>query len=259
MKLLRIELVSLPPNWIDQDWHNLLYAGLVVLSIFIERKYHPIQKFKEGKFDNALLNGAFVYRIVPFGITFGWIFWLVLGDFEFGFNGNIIDFRAYNSYAVGHYLIWLAVFAVWLRYGWNDPLRGLIYCGIVAALHEGVWFVVYYALNFQNFWIVSIYYSPLFALLLSFFLAYHYLLPDKDKLSKEQLGIVLSVFGGFMLLWGIAGFHITADNVTGITQYFSNIDVNLEEDQSWWVLALVLCAFKLRSNAKTVLKVPQEA
>jgi hypothetical protein len=151
-------------------------------------------------------------------------------------------------------LIWIAVFIVWLRYGYGNIIRGVIYCGLLASLHEAIWFIVYLISNPQNFSITAVYYSPLYALLLSFFVAYYYLLEPKDKLSKEHLYQILAFTGVFYLIWGLGTFPITADNVIGPTTLFNDLPTNIIENLSWLVMSVAFVSRKIGQPNKKVEK-----
>lgn len=256
----------MPEFWIVGNQRDLEVAAILIVAILLEYRYGLIRKFKE--------QFSFYYVIISFGVFLAWIGNTFGNDFSNYTGQNIIVFRIFGSSTVGHWLVWLSVFVVLARYcSIKDLISGWLIVGVFVAIHEGLWFLAYFVANPQNFYETLFYYSPFLLLLLVMIAAYGVLVPRTEykifpayvKPEKMTFGAKLEVWLRnlwrvmpkaeklpryriyrtvvfmviFNILWGLAGFPLTVDNITGPTAYYDSVAISLLEDLSWICPALV--------------------
>ncbi len=172
------------------------------------------------------------------------------------FNQNIIMLRSANvlltseqanALGTGHWLIWVAAFIVYFRYGAPfDFIKGVYAMAFFGALHEGMWYIVYVSYTGLG----SLYVNSPFLILISgmvfgYLLLFRkdhktYILPSENAcIPWKKLALILFGFALFYVLWYEAGFPITLDIMTGHTAYYSSPAVNLIENLSWLMPALL--------------------
>jgi hypothetical protein len=122
---------------------------------------------------------------------------------------------------------------------------GLLVAALGVAIHEALWMVGYYAFYAQYLsWgvfdnvIKDVFFS---AMLCMFFLTYlHY--PFKKIPLRAFKGPTI-IYAGFLLMWGLLGFHISTINnfsygrgIYGETQWWGDTETNGLEILSWVLL-----------------------
>lgn len=155
------------------------------------------------------------------------------------FDQNIVMLRVANLTSVfgtGHYMIWVAAFIVYLRFGAPfDFIRGIYAMAFFGALHE----LLFYATWVSLYGFSSLYMNSPFLILISGMLFGFLLLFRKEILSWKRITIIIGAMSMFYFLWGSAGFPVTLNIDTGHTIFFSNMSVNLIEDLSWLMPAFL--------------------
>ena len=155
-------------------------------------------------------------------------------------NGNPL--LAWYTFS-GHWLTWILIVAVVVRYGWKDIMKGIYAAAFVYATHEIVWFVgaaatyanpIYTGESFASGFLgimgsIAFSFIPLtmtlIAIMVSYFLAWR-VFP-----SRKEIAIVIWPF-----VWGLIAIatNLPSTLELGIeTSYFTNPWINAAEIMSW--------------------------
>jgi hypothetical protein len=182
----------------------------------------------------------------------GSLAWLLILAAYTNFSGNILLQRVATGWAApppehnfgsGHYLVWIALFVVYVRFGALDIVKGGLTMAFFGALHELFWYLSYFWVKPMSAPVVLYDYSPFLVLVASILFAYCYLfaLKKDSRAEKKRIVVLCLFFGAFYSMWVLAGFPITLDNITGRTVYYHDLVVNAIEDMSWDLAAVVYC------------------
>lgn len=212
---------------------------------YITRKYNLYQKFKDSKFFfETAANFTFYQWISITGIV---AFALVSGLFTNFFQTNLVALRvatgpiaspSLNYAGAGHFLTWVGLFIVFVRYGTLDLLRGTSTMLFYGSLHEALWYFAYLYVKPENVGDIFYYYLPFTAF--TYGALFTYLILFRNVIPKRKVLIAVAFMITFYTLWVGIGFPITIDNVTGNTVFYSNLNVNFIESWSWLGLAFLL-------------------
>lgn len=216
--------------WSPGNIHDILIAVGILAAIPIVAR---MRKLKWGFFMRRS------YAIFSAFFLVGFVAALVL--FTPGLlRENILLLRVFSTVGAsyGHWLSWLAIFIVFVRYGYRDVFRGAFVTGVLVALHEGLWYFSYFAAHTARVDAVVLYYYWPFLFLLAAMLAMYFI--NVRALPRTKLAEVLVVLVVYYILWLAAGFPLTLDNITGITPFYGSLVVNFIEDASWLIPALVM-------------------
>jgi len=187
-------------------------------------------------------------------------FWLSLYFFV-KFNTNLINLRVVNALVgtgvgTGHWFAWLAIAAIATRWGWDNAPAGFLTVGLYSALHEGFWYVFYYAIYPGQIALTWLFYLPFGYLVLCQSISYLLLSRNRKvderyaSIPKIPTRIFLMTIALFLvtdIMWAMAGFPVTVRLDTGPTPQFPDLSTNLIEDNSWVTPALPLI-FSEREN-----------
>ncbi len=187
---------------------------------------------------SAFLRKAYaIFSLFFFlGFIFGMIFFapgLYQGE-------NILLVRVFQNIHpnYGHWLTWLAVLLVYAKYGWKDVFKGSFTTGVLVAFHEWLWYISYFIVHTPAVdRLVLHYYFP-FLILISAMLAMYFV--HVRTLPKRKIYELLAVLVVYYFLWIAAGFPLTLDNITGVTPFYYSLTVNMIEDTSWLIPAVVM-------------------
>ena len=161
--------------------------------------------------------------------------------FQTDFNQNIVMLRTQNYTDVvgtGHWLIWLAAFIVYARFGVPfDFVKGIYAMAFFGGLHEGMWYITYIVdvAGIQSLYINS----PFLILISGMIFGFLLLFRKQTHLSWTRISLIVFGMAMFYFMWYFAGFHTTLDIMTGRTAFYYNIDVNMIENLSWVMPALL--------------------
>jgi hypothetical protein len=225
--------------------------ALVVFALIV-KKYNLHERAKNFKVWSRRPNwgewkvaGMYVYTFASVAATCAFFVLMVLFT---KFGPNIILLRVATGFAsganftaqrgAGHYLVWVALFAVWLRWGGKDVIKAGYTMTAFGAIHELMWYLAYVWTNPANWARIEPYYTPFFVFSAGCLFGWLYLFRP-SVMSWKKFGLALAFMACFYVLWTAAGFPISIDNVIGPTSNYGNIVVNLVEDLSWTTWAFM--------------------
>jgi len=164
------------------------------------------------------------------------------------YSGNILLIRALNAGNSGHLISWVAIMLVAYRFGYNDILKGLTIAGAFAAGHEIVSILISLAAGSygaaqgvslaSGLWYYSTFFFLLGAILIAYFVY------DGTSTASALFRSMLILTGYSIVVASIGA--VGTLNVLGPTIYFYNLDVNLIEQLSWLMPAIVFVGLSLR-------------
>lgn len=223
-----------------------LYEGILLVPFaYFARKYNLYQKLKSNKtFFERFANFTFYEWLSISALVAFSLIMLLYTNFT---NGNIVLWRVatgpiastnLNYRGAGHYLVWVALFLIYVRYGALDVLKGTFTMLLMGSLHEGFWYLAYLYARPDTVWNILWYYSPF--TVFTYGCIFAYLILFRNTIPKRKVLIAISFIITFYVLWDAIGFPISIDNVTGPTIYYTNLMVNFIENASWLGLAFLL-------------------
>jgi hypothetical protein len=223
-----------------------LWEGIFMVPLaYITRKYNLYQKFKDNKwFFETVANFTFYQWISIATLTAGGLIMITFTNFGMS---NLVALRVatgpvanatLNYAGAGHWLTWLGLFIVYVRYGATDVLKGVSTMLFYGSLHESLWYFAYLYVKPENVSDIFYYYLPFTAF--TYGALFTYLILFRNVVPKRKVFVAVSFMITFYALWVGIGFPITIDNVTGNTPFYNNLDVNFIESYSWLGLAFLV-------------------
>lgn len=228
------------------DWFKN-FNGFYVPSNFKEGETVLIpQKQKRTYVDMVVHFGGLewnLYKVCSMLFLSGFIYVMF---FETNFNTNIDLLRTQNYTDVvgtGHWIIWLAAFLVYFRFGAPfDFVKGIYAMSFFGGLHEGMWYLTYIAsvAGIKALYINSPFLILITGIMFGYLLLFRKRHDDKSKLPSEnawlswkRITVIVLAMAMFYFLWLEAGFPTTLDIFTGRTAFYYSLPVNLIENLSW--------------------------
>lgn len=228
--------------WTHGNISNVEYGTLILIMTAVELRFNLWKRINSrvGDFFGRPLPTAYVLSL-PF------IFWFWLSLLLFvKFDANLLVLRAFNfvgnGLGTGHYLTWVVIALVVTVWGWDNILAGVLIVGLYSALHEAFWYAFYFVAYPGQFVQTFPFYLPFVYLGACLSVGYVLLAHHKSIPSVPTRAILemLALFIVIDAMWLLAGFPVTISLTTGGTEYFTNLFVNLIEDNSWVVPAVPL-------------------
>lgn len=220
----------------------ILVVSLLIWKFNLYERWRDFRGFtskpKWGTFKVANFSN---YEFISIAVTVAFLVLMVLYT---NFGDNWITLRVATGSAApttvrgaGHWLVWVALFAVFVRHGAKDVLKGGYTMLAFGATHETLWYVFYLIALPGRITVIAQYYATFVAFVGSIQFGYA-LLFQKKTMPKKKLAVALGFMVLFYVMWAAAGFHISIDTYSGATNYYGNLDVNLVEDMSWDLYAV---------------------
>jgi len=167
--------MAVPVNfWVRGNVEDLIACGIIALLTIFEYKYQVVTKFKK------IPEFSFYYVVVSIAVFMSWAV-ITFGFDLFKYSGNFLNYRVFGVFDVGHYLVWVSIFFILLRYAAvKDLIVGWMSAALFVSIHEGVWYLTYFVAYPQQFGITVWFYSPFLLLLILMIPAYFVIVPKKQ-------------------------------------------------------------------------------
>jgi hypothetical protein len=126
----------------------------------------------------------------------------------------------------------LPTFYVVSYYYWRDAWRSFLGCGLMAYIHEAIWFIYYYfSIAYTQIRISDVNFILLITPILLIYM-------NKYRFNLSLLKFVVMPQFLFDAIWYSQGFHITVTNYPSLqlTQYAADLYTNGIEISSWLLL-----------------------
>jgi hypothetical protein len=223
-----------------------LWEGVIMVpSALIARKFKLYERFRDSKFFfDKMANFTFYQWLSIAVLTAGGLIMLTFTNFT---SANMVALRVatgpvasptLNYEGAGHYLTWVGLFLVYVRYGAVDILRGASTMLFFGGLHESLWYMAYLYVKPENVYQILYYYSPF--TIFTYGSLFLYLILFRKTIPKRKVIMAVAFMVTFYILWVGIGFPITIDNVTGNTVFYNDLPTNFIESLSWLGLAFLL-------------------
>ncbi|MGC9145968.1 MAG: hypothetical protein ACP5GS_07675 [Nitrososphaeria archaeon] len=231
--------MTLPQLWSPGNVHDIELAIAILIAT------PGLVWLKRQKLWHRLNSSDFfrrAYVIFSFFFFLGFVFAMIFFAPGLYTGENILLVRVFQNIHpnYGHWLTWLAVFIVYARYGWKDLVKGSFSTGALVAVHEWLWYISYFIVHTIPVDALVLYYYFPFLILISSMLLFYYV--HVRSIPAWRMRTMILVMIVYYFLWIMAGFPLTLDNVTGVTPFYYSLTVNMIEDASWLIPAVVLIA-----------------
>jgi hypothetical protein len=168
--------MSAPVNfWVRGNIIDLAACGVIAALTILEYKYQVVTRLRK------LEGFNYLYIMFSVGLFIGWMI-DTFGLDLFKFSGNILLYRVFGVFDVGHYLVWVSIFFILLRYaGVKDMIIGWMNVALFVSIHEGIWYLTYFVAYPQNFDVTVWFYSPFLLLLVLIIPGWYVIVPKNES------------------------------------------------------------------------------